>query len=294
MRMMFAAVAVMLAGTGFAQAQDAPPVPQPVVPPLPAPPAMEAAPTPYPNIAPAPAPAGSGVNINLLGVSDNIAPGKSCDGLADPEASAIAVAAEGGTLTADLTGMTAAHCFIGGQSAAILMFELTQEFDIAPEGPGVTSAEVSLAASLNGYLWARHKAQASVKLADAVVYDPAGTVVLSVAMPPAKICGGCLRYQQEATAPAVNLPVGRYTFVAHFTMESGAGGLVRAHGTANFSPEEVPGLWAQSGDPFVEEDPADFGFHVTVSAAGISPASQARRRSAVQPASFRVVTPSTR
>ncbi len=287
MRMKFAAIAVVLAGAGGARAQEPPPVPQPVVPPLPAPPGMEAAPTPMPYYA---YPASSGVVINPLGVSDSISPGKSCDGLADPEASAIAVSGQGGTMTADLTGMTAAHCFLGGQSAAILMFELTQEFEIAPTGPGITSAEVSLAASLNGYLWARHKAQASVKLADAAVYDSAGTLVLSAAMPPMQVCDGCLHYQQGATAPATTLPVGRYTLVAHFTIESGAGGLIRAHGTSVFSAEEIPGLWAQSGDPFAEEDRGDYGFHVTVSASGISPTGQARR-SAVQPASFRVMTP---
>ncbi len=288
MRMKLAAIAVVLAGSGVTQAQDAPPVPQPVVPPLPAPPVEGTAPAPAPMTMPAMAP---GVVITPLGISDNISPGKSCDGLADPEASAIAVEAEGGTMTASLSGMTAAHCFIGGQSAAILIFELTQDFDIAPSGPGVTSAEVSLAASLNGYLWARHKAQASVKLADAAVYDSAGTLVLSVGMPPAQVCGGCLRYQQEATAPATTLPVGRYTLVAHFTIESGAGGLVRAHGTSVFSGEEIPGLWAQTGDPFIEEDRADYGFNVTVTAAGLAPTGQARRRSVVQPASYRVVTP---
>jgi hypothetical protein len=297
MRKMLAAVAVVLAGTGGALAQG-PPMPQPVVPPLPPPPVTETVPVPAPVATPAPAPAAeapapatSGVAINLLDKSDSITPGRACDGLADPEASAIGVEADGGTLSANLTGLTGAHCFIGGSSAGLLIFELTQEFDIAPESAGITSAEVTLAASLNGYLWARHKAQAAMKLADAALYDAGGNLVQSIAMPPAQVCDGCLRYQQEATAPASTLPVGRYTLVAHFTIESGAGGLVRAHGTSVFSGEEIPGLWAQSGDPFAEEDRENFGFNITVSASAITPAGQARRKSAVRPAAYQIVTP---
>lgn len=292
----------LTAGASLALAQDAPPVPQPVVPPLPPPPVTQTEPAPLPMPLPlplplpAPAPAEAvatpGVIINLREPSETIAPGKSCDGLADPEAAAIAVEADGGDLTADLTGLTAAHCFIGGHSAAVLMFELTQPLDIAPEAPGVSGAEVTLAARLDGYLWARHKAQAAVKLADVAVYDAAGTLVLSIAMPPAMVADGSLRYQQEATAPVTFLPIGRYTLVAHFTIESGAGGLVRAHGTAQFGADDPPGLWVQSGDPFAEVAKDDFGFHISLSAAAIAPAaSQARHPGAVQAASYRRVQP---
>ena len=83
---------------------------------------------------------GPKVEITLGQKNECIQPGKHCDALAEEGKSDIK--AENGTLTVLLTGVTAAHCFIGAHSYGIQTFQLTQEFDIACTDPAVTQVAV--------------------------------------------------------------------------------------------------------------------------------------------------------
>jgi hypothetical protein len=218
--------------------------------------------------------------VTLGEKTETITPGKVADGWA--EGGKIDVQAKENTLTVLMTGTAAAHCRVGCQSMAVQTYQLTQEFEITSSDPKVTQVVLSLESALNGFLWARHKASACMRLAQASV-GPAGWAnPMGVSHPPACVsAGGCSSYSQKAgPTESGPMPLGKYVLTACFTVDAGASGFLNGHGQADFSAEEaLPDNWKQEGNPFKEAERKDYGFSITVSAAppsnGAAPAPKA-------------------
>ena len=74
------------------------------------------------------------------------------------------------------------------------------------------------------------------------------------------------------------MPLGRYTLVANFVLDTTASGVCNAHAVADFSPDtSLPADWVRIRDPFQGASKKSFGFTLTVSAgpASGSPSSAA-------------------
>lgn len=250
--------------------QTAPPVPAPSVPPPP-----PATPTEE-----AEKPEKKGPEITLGSKTDNVIPGKHGDALVDGGKIDVQTP-EPNTLTAALTGVTAAHCFLGFHSQGIQTFQLVQEFDIASTDTSISSADLELKSTLNGYVRSNHKGSACMRLASASV-SPAGGggAPLSVSFAPMSVNGcGKSEYKQEYTSPAgPPMPLGRYVLQANFVLEASADGLVNGRGVADFSPDDLPDIWKQEKDPFKDAERKDFGFNVTLTANAPGSSSQAKAK----------------
>lgn len=268
MRMMLATVLIGglgLSGPAAARAQAPPP-------PLPAP----APPSPVPASPPSPADSESAsskppspIQVSPQEKRECVLPGKHGDGLS--EGGKIKVEnPEPNELKATLTGVAAAHCFVGCHSSALQTFQLVQEFDLTSTDPNITQASVSLECSLNGYVRSVNKGSACLRLARATVTAPSWpTSPLSTSFAPACASGPCGQalYQQEYKSPEEPLlPLGRYVLVADMVIEASSDGLVNGHGVADFSSDDLPDGWKQEHDPFKDQDRKDFGFSITVKA----------------------------
>ncbi|HWE39325.1 MAG TPA: hypothetical protein VG406_22435 [Isosphaeraceae bacterium] len=285
----------MASPAAFGQQAGQPPVPAPAIPPPPPPPppsgeAAPATPTaPGTESAPAPAPAngetaaaqeGPKATITLGDKTDTITPGKIHDGLDEGGKITVEVSKEGDKLTALLSGVAAAHTFVGAHSVSVQSFKLVQEFDVTSTDTGVTSVVLTLEAALNGYVRSIHKGQGCMKLACASLAPVGGSPLATVAFAPRCVCGDdqCLYKREEKPAPTPPLPLGRYVLTATFYLEASAEGLLNGRGIANFSADGLPDPWKLSKDPFKDTDAKDFGFALTVTATVPGATGQARRK----------------
>jgi hypothetical protein len=197
-----------------------------------------------------------------------VVPGTHADGWA--EGGEIEVKVDKDSLTASLTGAAAAHCRFGALSSAIQTYRLVQEFDVISEDPEVKEVVLTLESELDGRLWSRHKAGASLRLARATV-APAGRPgpTLALAHPPMGLSGPRAQRYHHKSDPVEGppMPLGRYVLVVDLAFDVQASGLLNAHAVADFSDEdELPATWKQSGDPFKTVDRRNLGFEVEVSA----------------------------
>jgi hypothetical protein len=64
------------------------------------------------------------------------------------------------------------------------------------------------------------------------------------------------------------MPLGRYTMVANFDIDTSASGICNAHAVADFSPDTtLPAEWVRMRDPFQGVAKKSFGFTFSLSAA---------------------------
>ena len=254
-------------------AQSGPPMPAPMVTPPPAwSPSTEAqaVPTPVPASQLPPSSSG-GVEFLLQGKQECILPGKHGDALADAEAGSISVETPTpDTLEVGMSGVVAAHCFIGCHSVGILTFQLVQEFDVTSSDPGLSQVFLTMEASLNGYVRSRHKGGACMRMASATI-APVGWPSTPLAVNFVPLCAsgpGCSHaYNQSWTSPeGTPMPMGRYVLTANFVIEASADGLLNGHGVADFSSGDMAEGWGQENDPFKEADRGDYGFAINLGA----------------------------
>ena len=67
------------------------------------------------------------------------------------------------------------------------------------------------------------------------------------------------------------MPVGRFTLVADFVLDTTASGICNAHAVADFSPDTtLPADWVRMRDPFQGVSKRAFGFSFSISAAAPS------------------------
>lgn len=185
------------------------------------------------------------------------------------------------TLTVAMTGTPAADSYLGCTSTATQTFQLTQEFEIACSDPSITRVCLTLDSTLAGYVRSMRKAGACVSLASASV-SPASWTGPPLALDHPPLCAsgteGRLCNQHLPPVQGPPMPLGHYTLVAFFVLDTTASGVCNAHAVADFSPDtSLPADWVRTRDPFQGASKKSFGFTLTVSAgpASGSPSSAA-------------------
>ncbi len=193
--------------------------------------------------------------------------GKIHDGLDDPAKTDFKT--KDNTLTMLISGVAAAHCFLGTHSASVHLVQVCQEFDVKPADERVTQVVVVLESTLKGYVRSRHNGAACLRLASATISPVHGggpPLCVSYAAACASGPGCAYEVKQERKLPEQTLPVGRYLLTANFQIDAEADGFLNGHGVANFSPDALADAWKQENDPFKDTDPKDFGFNLTLTA----------------------------
>ena len=281
---------VLVAVPSIATAQAVPPPPLvPTAPEAPAPPttATEPGDVPPPPVPPAADDATSGqaekdtgpvFEFGLRGEQKCIAPYTHGD--AKTEEGKIDVTPDKDTLTVTATGGVGANVFFGVHSEAMQTFRLIQEFEVTCSDASVHEMVLTLDSKLLGFVRAKHKASACVRLASLTV-TPAGSAspILSVSHP-IPCVGGTHGFHappvgSQSTEPveAVTsppLPLGVYLLDANFILTATAEGFLDAHSTAIFSPEPaVLDPWEREHDPFVGEKKDGYGFTSVLTASTV-------------------------
>ena len=205
-----------------------------------------------------------------------LGPRRAC---AQPSTGKLAVA-EGGTvevetaspdtLSALLSGTTAASAYLGCRSDASMTVDLYQEFEVAASDPSAGLVVFQLDSTLVGALRSKHKGGARVRTASATI-SPLGApcAPLALSHPPQAVegTGGRLCNLRLNTIQGPPMPVGRYVLTARFTIEADAAGLADGHSAADFAPEvSLADPFARSRDPFQGASKKEFGFDVTIKA----------------------------
>src|SRR5208337_1944819 len=135
------------------------------------------------------------------------------------------------TLTVAMTGTPAADSFLGCTSTATQTFQLTQEFEIACSDPSITRVCLTLDSTLAGYVRSVRKAGAYVRLASASV-SPASWTGPPLALDHPPLCAsgtqGPLCNQHLPPVQGPLMPLGRYTLVANFVLDTTASGVCNA------------------------------------------------------------------
>jgi hypothetical protein len=194
------------------------------------------------------------------------------------------------TITVAMTGAPAADSYLGCTSSATQTFHLIQEFEIACSDPSVQTVVLTLDSSLVGYVRSMRKAGACVRLASAAVTPESweGTPV-GLTHPPLCVSGtdGRLCNQHLPPVQGPPMPLGRYTLVADFVLDTTASGVCNAHAAADFSPDTaLPAGWVRMRDPFQGVSKKSFGFALTLSAAA-APASLSTAATPLHPSALR-------
>jgi hypothetical protein len=175
------------------------------------------------------------------------------------------------TVTVTMTGTPAADSYLGCTSTATQTFELVQELEVTCSDPSIQTVSLSLDSSLVGYVRSVRKAGAGVRLASVSVTRASRDVApLELAHPPFLASGtqGRLCNQQLPTVQGPPMPLGRYTLVATFVLDTTASGVCNAHAVADFSPDTtLPAEWVRMRDPFQGVSKRAFGFTFSLSAA---------------------------
>ncbi len=173
------------------------------------------------------------------------------------------------TLTVTMTGTGAADSYLGCTSTANQAFHLVQEFEVGCSDPSVQTVSLTLESSLIGYVRSARKAAACVRLASASITPESwnGNPVV-LAHPPhcasgteARLCN-----QHLPLLKGPPMPLGRFTLVADFVLDSTASGVCNAHAVADFSPDTtLPADWVRMRDPFQGVSKKSFGFTFSIS-----------------------------
>ncbi len=193
-------------------------------------------------------------------------------GQARADGGIIDVSVAGNTLSATLTGTTAANAFLTSTGSASQSFHLVQEFELACSDLSVKAADLTLDSALVGYIRSRHKAGASMVKACAEVSPLTENVVapaMLISHPAQAVEGndGRLCNQHLPPVKVAGLPMGRYVMVADFIITAEGGGVCDGHGVADFSPTTaLPADWVRLRDPFQGVDKKNFGFTLSLAA----------------------------
>jgi hypothetical protein len=185
------------------------------------------------------------------------------------------------TLMVAMTGTPAADSYLGCTSTSSQTFQLIQEFEIACSDSSITRVCLTLDSTLVGYVRSNRKAGAYVRLASASVSPAFWTgPPLAINHPPFCASGTEARLCNQHLPPVQGppMPLGRYTLVANFVLDTTASGICNAHAVTDFSPDtSLPADWVRMRDPFQGASKKSFGFTLTVSAgpASGSPSSAA-------------------
>ncbi len=174
-----------------------------------------------------------------------------------------------GFFTVTMTGTPAAESYLCCTSTAAQTFHLVQEFEVSCSDPRVRFVALTLDSSLVGYVRSARKAGASVRLATAsVIAESSETSPLSLSHPTLASSGteGHLCNQHLPPLEGRLMPIGRYTLVADFVLETTASGISTAHAVADFSPDTaLPADWVRTRDPFQGVSKNAFGFTLSIS-----------------------------
>jgi hypothetical protein len=175
-----------------------------------------------------------------------------------------------------MTGTPAADSYLGCTSTATQTFDLVQELEVTCSDPSIQTVSLSLDSSLVGYVRSVRNAGAGVSLASvSVTRASRDAAPLELAHPPLLVSGthGRLCNQQLPTVQGTPMPLGRYTLVANFVLDTTASGICNAHAVADFSPDTtLPAEWVRMRDPFQGVSKRAFGFTFSLSAAAPSSA----------------------
>ena len=90
---------------------------------------------------------------------------------------------------------------------------------------------------------------------------------LAVAYPPLCVEGthGQLCNQHLPPVEGTPMPLGRYTLVASFVLDTRASGVCDSHSVADFDPDpQLDGFWADALRPFRAVPRRDFGFTIVL------------------------------
>jgi hypothetical protein len=135
----------------------------------------------------------------------------------------------------------------------------------------VTSVVLTLDSALVGFVRSKGRAAAAVRRAEVSVTPGAGdTPPLFVAYPPLGAQGthGQLCNQHLPPVEGKPMPLGRYTLVASFVLDTRASGICDSHAVADFDPDtSLPADWVRTRDPFQGVSKKAFGFTASLSAA---------------------------
>jgi hypothetical protein len=173
-------------------------------------------------------------------------------------------------LAMSMSGSVAANAFLGHTSAATETFHLEQEFDIECTDPDAepTGLRLTVESALAGFIRAKHRAGAGVRMASAkVCVAGSPETPLVVVHPPQQVSGeeGRLCNQHLPLIRVDRMPPGKYILVADFVLSCQAGGIADGHSAADFSPSTaLPADWVRTRDPFQGVDKKDFGFKVVL------------------------------
>ena len=174
------------------------------------------------------------------------------------------------TLEAALTGTPAADSYMGCTSTATQTFRLVQEFDVSCSDPNERNVSFTLGSTLCGYVRSMRKAAAGVQLATASVIPSTETVApLVLSHPVLGVSGthGRLCNQQLPPVHGPPMPLGKFTLVADFVLDTSASGICNAHAVADFSPDtSLPADWVRMRDPFQGASKKSFGYTITLTA----------------------------
>ncbi|MGP0064262.1 MAG: hypothetical protein ACLQGP_11765 [Isosphaeraceae bacterium] len=175
------------------------------------------------------------------------------------------------TVTAVLTGTAAANSYLGCTGSASETFQLVQDFEIECSDPKVQSVGLTLDTALVGFVRSKGRAGACVRRAEVSV-TPVGLpdAPLAQAYPAltSEGTGGQLCNQHLPPLVIPVMPVGRYTMVVTFVLDTRASGVCDSHAVADFSPDTaLPPDWVRTRDPFQGVSKKSFGFTASVSAA---------------------------
>jgi hypothetical protein len=225
-----------------------------------------------PRLAPLPAPK---YTINLGGRDACVTPhtrmrARADGGIIDVQLSSPAPTA----FTVTMTGTTAADSYLGCTSTATQTFHLVQEFEVTCSDPSIRFVTLTLDSSLVGYVRSARRAGAGVSLASASVTPESwdGTP-LSLTHPQHAVSGTMAQLCNQHLPPLEGppMPVGRFTLVADFVLDTTASGICNAHAVADFSPDTtLPADWVRMRDPFQGVSKRAFGFSFSISAAAPS------------------------
>ena len=144
------------------------------------------------------------------------------------------------SLTVAMTGTPAADSYLGCTSTATQTFQLIQDFEIACSDPSITRVCLTLDSTLAGYVRSVRKA-GPLRPPGQCVGEP-GFLDRSAAGtgPSAALRRRGRRSRSATRTSAVQgppMPLGRYTLVANFVLDTTASGVCNAHAAADFSPD---------------------------------------------------------
>jgi hypothetical protein len=175
------------------------------------------------------------------------------------------------TVSATMTGTVAANSYLGCTGTATETFQLIQDLEITCSDPDVQTVALTLDTSLVGFVRSKGRAGACMRRAEVSVTPVAlPGMPLAQAYPSLSVegTGGQLCNQHLPPLEAPAMPVGRYTLVATFVLDTRGSGVCDSHAVADFSPDtSLPPDWVRTRDPFQGVSKKSFGFTVSVTAA---------------------------